>query len=427
MNLPNFKDILTIVLGKLSVFRNNISLLVSVIIALAGILLFIPTQLLSSGLKKEIQQESIEKLANKIKTLERNPVSEEQLKTAQENLNTVTKEANSIDILAVQTTQRQLLSYDIFHLDPNDANSTISQSIFYQFGRQYCSSIDEFINEHNARLCPTDQEIQNELKESGITNLIQPMMVRSFNSSSSSQENIEGVMVDEICQKRAQSSFVYINPMQISGYEFWKQYSYSSWDEDIENCWYSQLGYWVIEDMFETIVAMNKGHDSLVTAPVKRLMKISFSDLSSAGTGPGTSINKKYSDRPEYIFSTDKLPKETPSGRYSDENYDVIHFRVTFVICTKDFLRFIQQLCTAREHKYLDKEKQTHTYKHNQVTVLDASIKSVDMKSQNHYLYRYGDDNVSEVELTCEYLFNKKGYDDIMPQTVKDTLSSSQL
>ena len=44
MNMPNFKDILQ----KLSVFRNNLSLLVPVIIVLVSVLLFIPTQLMSS-------------------------------------------------------------------------------------------------------------------------------------------------------------------------------------------------------------------------------------------------------------------------------------------------------------------------------------------------------------------------------------------
>ena len=52
MDLPNYKDVLKIVLEKLSVFRNNVSLLISVIIALVGLLLFVPTQLLSSSLNK---------------------------------------------------------------------------------------------------------------------------------------------------------------------------------------------------------------------------------------------------------------------------------------------------------------------------------------------------------------------------------------
>jgi len=36
-----------------------------------------------------------------------------------------------------------------------------------------------------------------------------------------------------------------------------------------------------------------------------------------------------------------------------------------------------------------------------------------------HDLYRYGEDAVVELELVCEYIFNKKGYDEIKPELVK--------
>jgi hypothetical protein len=434
MNLPNFKDILKIVSEKLSVFRNNVPLLVSVIIALAGILLFVPTQLLSSGLKKEINQKSVVELASVLTNVKQHPVSSAQLEAEQKRLDKISNDANSIELLAIQTTQRQLLSDSIFKLDPNDANSTFSpQSIVYEFGRLYRNGIDEFIKTHNARSGPEQDELERELQASGIDNIMSPAGVlgRSYDTRAS-HENIQGMMVDQICRKIAESTYVYIDPLQISGYEFWSQFTYGSWDEDIQNCWYSQLGYWVIQDLFDTIVAMNKGHESLVTAPVKRLMKVTFSDdtagVTSSGSGKTTgtgSIVKTYTDRPRYIFSDDEFPKETLSGRYSDVNYDVIHFKATFVINTQDYPRFVRELCSAKEHKYTDKSGQTHTYKHNQITLLDASIRAADMKSENHQLYQYGDDNVSEVELTCEYLFNVKGYLDVMPKIVKDYLGLS--
>jgi len=55
MNLPNFKDILQ----KLSVFKNNLWLSMTVIIGLVGVILIIPTQLMSSKLKQEIQTKSV--------------------------------------------------------------------------------------------------------------------------------------------------------------------------------------------------------------------------------------------------------------------------------------------------------------------------------------------------------------------------------
>lgn len=434
MNLSKVKDILKIVLEKLSIFKNNVPLLISLIIAFAAIVLFVPTQLLSSGLKKEIQEKSIVDQANKLNSLKNRTVSKPQLEDAQNSLDEITKDANSIELQALHSTQRELLSPNIFNLDPNDANSTFSQSqsVFYDFGRKYCGKIDEFTTEHNARICPTKTELQNELKASGIDSLLQPgggVLGGSSYDSTEMQDKIKGMLIDQLCKKRALESFVYIDPFQISGYGFWEQYRYNSWDEDITNCWFSQLGYWIIQDIFDTIVDLNKGHESLVDAPVKRLMRFSFSDYTTSFTGSapinrGAGMTVTYNDRPEYVFSTENIPKETLTGRYCSEDYDVIHFKVKFVISTKDFMRVVQELCSAKEHKYIDKSKQEHTYKHNQITILGTSLKSVDMNNKNHELYRYGDDNVSELELSCEYLFNVKAYFSLMPKPVQNLFGS---
>jgi hypothetical protein len=428
MDLSKVKDILKIVKEKLSIFRNNMPLLISVIIAFAAVLLFVPAQLLSSGLKKEIQEKSIAGLANKLNILKNNPVSKTQLEEAQKSLDEITKDTNEIELEALHSTQRELLSPNIFNLDPNDANSTFSPSVFYDFGRIYCDKIDEFIAAHNARTCPTQTELDNELQASGVNSLLQPGGIGGFGGSNydtmDMQQKIQGMLVDQVCKKRALESFVYIEPTQISGYDFWAQFKYSSWDEDIINCWFSQLGYWVIQDVFDTIVKLNTGHESLIDAPIKRLMTISFSDYDtlSVGTGlggQGAGMVKKYTDRPQYVFSTDSIPKETLTGRYCGEDYDVIHFRVRFVVRTKDFMRVIQELCSAKEHKYIDESKQVHTYKHNQITILGMSLRSVDMNSTKHELYRYGDDNVSELELSCEYLFYVNAYLPFMPKPVQ--------
>lgn len=426
MNLPNFKDIFKIVLEKLSIFRNNVPLMVAVIIALAAVLLFIPTQLLSSSLTKEIQEQSINRGADIIRQYKNRIVPPDKLESAQESLDKLKSDANSIELLAIQTTQRELLSDNIFSLDPND--STFSQSIFYEFGRRYCNGIDEFILSHNACLCPTRVEIENELKSSGIESVLQSTTTGIAGSiySQDNQENIQGIIVDQICRKRAESAFVYIDPYTISGYEFWTNFQFTSWDVDIQNCWYSQLGYWVIEDIFDTIAVMNKGHDSLLDAPVKRLMNINFAVDDYSGSAGNANVNaQKYSDRPQYVFSDVDVPSETLTGRYCSDQYDVIHFKVTFVINTKDFMHLIRELCSAKEHQYTDDESgQTYTYKHNQITVLDTSIRSADKRSTNHELYRYGDDeSVSEVELTCEYIFNIKGYEKIKPKPVVDSFT----
>ena len=137
MDLPNFKDILS----KLSVFKNK-SLLIPVIIALISVLLFIPTQLMSSNLKERIQKDSITDGYDKVKRLLKNSVPDELLKKEKEQLDTLAKDANEIELLAIQTTQRELLSNNIF--DVNDPNS-LPGLIFLQFGQKFTGGIDKMI------------------------------------------------------------------------------------------------------------------------------------------------------------------------------------------------------------------------------------------------------------------------------------------
>ena len=370
-----------------------------------------------------MEQESIKKLAEPLKRLRGRTVAPDQLKEVEDKYNTLFADANEIENVTINSTKRPLLNSAIFHLDPNDPNSTVSLSIFYDFGKQYCSGIDDFIKSHNAQLCPTDAELTAELESSGI-NRITTQTRRSSYDNRDEVDKMKGIMIHELCQKRAEAASVYIDPYTISGYSFWTDFAYSSWVEDIENCWYSQLGYWIIQDIFDTTAAMNKGHDSLIEAPVKRLMKVTFASGAASTTraGAAADFNVKYTDRPSYVLSTDQFPKATPTGRYSNENYDVVHFKVTFVVASDEKMRLIQELCSAKEHVYVDKSGQTHNYKHNQISVLGMTSKSVNMQGNDHKFYWYGKDNVSEVELTCEYLFNKKAYDDIKPQSVKDTL-----
>ncbi len=159
MNMPNFKDILQ----KLSVFKNNLSLLVPVIIALVSVLLFIPTQLMSSKLKKDVEQESISNGGRKIKNLETSAVSRQQYEMEAERQKAHATDANEIAKLAIQSTQRELLSYDIFPApDPNG----FSGLIFQEFGQRFRSEIDELVVRVNGRDCPTDAEIERGLENS---------------------------------------------------------------------------------------------------------------------------------------------------------------------------------------------------------------------------------------------------------------------
>jgi len=250
-------------------------------------------------------------------------------------------------------------------------------------------------------------------------------------------------IIDEICQDRAQSCSVYVTPADLAGYEFWADYKLAvEPNEAIGDCWYYQLGYWAIEDIFDTIDAMNSGSNSVFTSPVKRLVSLTFTmGLKRPGTSTvftgrrrrgGAGRQKGEADKPNYVLSFDDGLTESCTGRFTDDDIDVIHFNVAVVVGAKEVLPFMKQLCSAKQHIIRDfgqvasdpgrKPRDTEYGKHNQITILETKIRSVEPGLATHRLYRYGEDSVVELELICEYIFNKKGYDDIKPEPVKKTL-----
>ena len=89
-------------------------------------------------------------------------------------------------------------------------------------------------------------------------------------------KDVDLAIVDILCKDKAKSAHIYANPADMGGYEFWEKYKYPGADEAIQDCWYYQLGYWIIEDIFQTIEAMNSASNSILTSPVKRLLRTSF-------------------------------------------------------------------------------------------------------------------------------------------------------
>jgi len=457
MDTPSFRDIVQ----KLSVFKNNISLLVSIIIGLVSILLFVPTQLMSGRLKQQMEQESITK-GREVKRLAETTASREQWKEEQKRHIDFANDANEIADLAKKSTQRELLSYEIFP-EPK----YLSTLIFRKFGQRFREGVDELIARVNGHDCPTDAELERGLENSpGIQRIggrfssmgpsmgpsMRPPMRSPRNPLMSPYGGMYGMMgevrrtiIDEICRERAQSCSVYVNPIDVPGYEFWADYKLAvDPNKAVEDCWYYQLAYWVIEDVFDTIHAMNSASDSVLTAPVKRLLRVSFTmGLKRPGAAGGvftgrsrlrrgSARRRDEADKPTYVFSIDDGLTEACTGRFTDDDIDVIHFNADVVLDTKAVLPFMQQLCSAKQHVVRDagaltgepnrKPQDAEYGKHNQITILETKMRSIDQVEQEgqiHRFYRYGEDMVVELDLICEYIFNKKGYDEIKPASAK--------
>ena len=89
-------------------------------------------------------------------------------------------------------------------------------------------------------------------------------------------------IVDHLCTLIAQDVKVYFDPANITGYKFWERYNYVDKERAVEDCWYWQIGYWIIEDCFQTVKKLNADSTSVLNAPVKRIVDIGFSSESTS-------------------------------------------------------------------------------------------------------------------------------------------------
>lgn len=447
MDISKFRDVI------LSVLKTHSSLLVPVVIGLVGGLLFIPALLMSSKLKGQMANESITRGGRQIGLLSKSAVARDQWKEEEAYQQEHKKDANEIEDLARQSTQRELLSYEIFPA-PKDK----SQSIFDEFGQQFRGAVDKLIDRMNAGECPSKADLEKSLQS-------------SLGSRSPSRwDNVLGVpygrlggarveIRDAICRARAESASIYANPVNLSGYEFWGKYEYAGMDKAIKDCWYYQLAYWIIEDVIDTIDAMNSGSDSVFTSPVKRLLGVRFTSINDVTGMAYSSVisSSRYTGRevvtsgkPSYVLSIRDGFTDPWTGRMCNDDIDVMHFNVRVVVSAKEILPFMRQLCSAKQHKFKGffGEEQERLFKHNQITILESRIGVVAQGGVEdegeisglyeygerggsyaykgvHDRYRYGEDAVVELELICEYIFNKKGYDEIKPELVKKVKSKT--
>jgi len=427
MKVPNFKD----VLQKISVLKNNPSLLVSIIIIVVAVVLFAPTRLISGKLKEQIKKQSITG-AEKIRRID--AVSAEQWKLQQQYQQAYADDANQIALLAKQSTQRELLSYKIFP-EPKDKSALI----FEEFGKQFRAKVKQLLVDLNASESPTDSELERILERSagrsrlGRRSTLSVTGDRMGQSSYGLFSQLDATIVDEVCLDKAKSGRVYANPTNVGGYEFWDKYEYSGIDEAVKDCWYWQLGYLIIEDVIATIDACNSGSNSILTSPVKRLLNIDFALVGRRRAGPrptrAVSRSPEGDNEPKYVMSAyDGFVAPPCTGRFSNDDIDVVHFNVAVVVVADSVFPFMKQLCSAKEHKFKGffGEGPEQSLKHNQISILESNIEAIDPKNLAHRLYRYGEDAVVELNLICEYIFDKEGYEQIKPKVVIEALEQEK-
>lgn len=422
------------VLKKLSFLKNNLALLVPILIVIFAALLFIPTTLLSARLKATMQAQSVKSAAD-IDRLIKEVAAAGQAQAMEGYLNAYKQDPCDMATLMRQTTMRELLTYHIFP----DTNET-SPLLFDPVRREYMAGVEAMIQRMGAGSPPSDGDIDAALEKSRTRSVYGGRTTsgaagggpagygtgtgRNFRLLTETDRKIVG----KLCEDRARGLRIYASPAELDGYSFWSDWKFEDKKKSIRQSWYWQMAYWILEDITDTIVKMNEGGTCVLDSPVKRITAVSMTQSKQATRmiGGRRRMRKTTTDQfPSYAINLKTAMAAPPcTGRYCNEDTDSMHFEIYVLVSADKVMPFIQELCSAKTHKfrgwYGDKPEQT--FKHNQITVLESSIIPIDLEDPEHGSYRYGNEAVVGLDLICEYLFIKAGYEEVKPELVKNDI-----
>jgi hypothetical protein len=410
---------------------------IGIILAAAG--LIVAAILMGGTLKKQMAASAKQYAA--INILAKKAVSQKQWEVEKEYQDAHQKDADAFAAMAANSSQRELISYNMF--PSPDVNET-SNTIFHNFAKAYSKDIDALLLRMKARPPYTATEMQ--------------MATRSAGPTATGVPEAK-TLTDALCMQRAKDMMVYASPRVFAGYDYGSTLSPSGRDKALMECWYWQTAYWIQTDIVETILVANKGAKNVLDAPVKRLLGVSFASPDSTaltrtgliGTGvtgftpmappppsafgtTGTSITLD-AELPSYVQPVQPgqanqsvqtgmaaFIAASPTGRTSNTDIDVVYFSFAVVIRASELMPFIKQLCSEKTHQFkgFDGKAAPQTWTHNGITILSCSVGPVDLPADEMLYYRYGDDALYKVNFVCEYIFDRGGYDAIKPAVVKN-------
>ena len=124
------------------------------IILLACGVVLTATILLGRGLKQKVSNESLP-IGNKVLIQLKSSPAAKQAEVEKRYQDAYQQDANFIQQLSVQSSERELLSYDIFP-QPKDTSTLL----FTRFGENYRQGIEAMIKKVNGHDCPSADEIK---------------------------------------------------------------------------------------------------------------------------------------------------------------------------------------------------------------------------------------------------------------------------
>ena len=395
--------------------KRYISIIIPAAIFIVGIGMLVLTFFSNTSLNDEVKKSV--SMWKQVSSLASQTPSAEQYKVEAAYQKMHEEDATTIENMFLQSTMRELISYKIFP-KPKDT----SRQIFTEYSTKYRNAIELMVQNVGGVDAPSDKEIE-------------ALNAASKTRISRGKKSDEDPILEALCRNKAAANPVYMNPRIFPWYDFWYDYYFVSENIAVQDCWNSQVALWVYQDVVDSIKMANGDAKSVFASPVKRLLAVSFmnrADQVSYGVSTGSKkVKTNITDQPHYITedSAPILIASSFTGRKGDnETLDVIHFSVSVVVAVDKIPDFVSALSSIKMHKFAgwDGQQTPQTFSRNQITILDWSSIPVVKDEAAHKLYRYGDQAVVQWTATCEYIFARQAYADIMPDVIKDIIKGSK-
>ncbi len=408
-------------------------------------------------------------------SLQGKAVHENEIKFHNDNIARAEEDKKAVIDFCRKTSSRPYLFINVFPSAPQ----VESKQYYMNFAEKYCEGVDNILKIMRAGNKPSELEESNYLEkakrttETGADGM--GMGMRGERGGMGGYGAITAGSSDdklrvEMRENRANEISIYSEPESFVLYSFWKEHDGSTGTPATLqfDSWYSQIAYWIQEDVAFSInkINDNTNSSSVKKNPIKRLIEVSFGGP-SASTGSGSaagtmgggmrgmgrgdmmvnrggmtggmgrgSASMTAGTSAQRTGSTTALPAPVSKGaaapgmeatgtsamqnsmttswtkRASDELTDVFHFSVSVIVASDRVNDFINALQSPRTN--LD-----GTNSRNQITVLQFNVNPVNIQAEEAAGYYYGAGALVQVDTICEYVFFRSGYEAQMPDIIK--------
>jgi hypothetical protein len=265
-------------------------------------------------------------------------------------------------------------------------------------------------NETNARLAKRMDQVPiiNGVREAGQEAAVKAIF----------DEEEAPLIVDQLKVERARKGVVYATE---ASFDHYAGIPNTADRPTIENIWVGQIGMWVQEDVVNAIMQANAKATGVDNAVVKRLVSIAVdreyltrNGKVGVGTGPQGAVGGERGAATaapvdDTTVSSAKVFRFSPTGRVSNDQYDVVNFTVVVEADARNFRAFLANLTNRRL-----------------ITPRDIQILGVDRDKRQRQGFVYGKDPVVRVQVRCEAVFLHEWALKYMPPSIQKLLNVQQ-